>query len=63
MFTSYMLLAIMCFADEPNVCQRVTLGTASDWRMCREMAKSAKRFPPKGYIVKQTACVSGGVEV
>lgn len=59
MMSGYMLVALICLADEPKVCERYGLGWTTTPEACAAAAKATKLRPPKGYIIKLTTCQSG----
>lgn len=59
MFTGYALIAIICFADEPETCERYGLGWVATAEACQAAARSMKLRPPKGFVIRQYACQSG----
>lgn len=58
-FSGFALMAIVCLADEPDVCARYGLGWMTTAKACQVAARETKLRPPEGYIIKAYTCESG----
>lgn len=58
----WVVVAILCYTEEPDLCVREAIGSAYSRGMCEAARVAAHKYPPSGRFIKDrksSACLSG----